>query len=294
MNILVSLTKGYGLGDAVQMSAVLRHVRKYRPHWEVHFQAEKGRESVGLDIAHRVFAYNEGPPTHYDAEIGIVLYDTFANWPDRPNTRVVSCLREKFGIEWDPACARYWISVPREVGYAVQAAMAKWSSGRQSLSTRCVALHYQGDSAPDKKDLSDAQAQRIVELIRALGRYPLLLDWRGKNDRLKGAGRVVDPAHGGDAAWNCAVISQCEAFVGIDSGPAKCASATETPSLVVWTGHHPALFHDPAPNTTHLVPEGYSDNYPGVRDFFEREYNFRRYTADPVQEVEAWLKATLR
>ena len=50
LNVLISLHRGYGLGDAVQMSAVLRHVAKYRPHWRVDFQAESGRYCIGGGI----------------------------------------------------------------------------------------------------------------------------------------------------------------------------------------------------------------------------------------------------
>ena len=98
---------------------------------------------------------------------------------------------------------------------------------------------------------------------------------------------------------NCAVIRQCAAFVGIDSGPSKCASSTDTPALVIWTGHHPAPFHDPAENTTHLVPRGYHGLEPvcndaGVVAWFEAHHLVRQYDRDPVVEVGAWLREVLR
>ena len=97
---------------------------------------------------------------------------------------------------------------------------------------------------------------------------------------------------------NCAVIAQCEAFVGIDSGPAKCASSTNTPSLVVWTGHNPSAFHDPALNTTHLIPRGYAGLEPvcdaGTIEWFEANYKVRFYDWDPVSEVRQWLRDTLQ
>src|SRR5271166_6650597 len=102
--MLISLHRGYGLGDAVQMSAVLRHVAKYRPHWIVDFQAEEGRHCVGRGIVNgEIFEFkkNPNPDKQYDAEIEICLYDTWANWGDRPNTRVSSCLRDRFDLDWD-------------------------------------------------------------------------------------------------------------------------------------------------------------------------------------------------
>ncbi len=302
INVLVSLFKGYGLGDAVQMSAVLRHARKYRPHWVMDFQAEPGRESVGRGIAHSVFCYGQEDRklSHYDAEVQILLYDTWANWHDRPNTRVSSCLHERFGLPWDAECGRYQINVRPE---KIDLVRYRWTTlipGLCDQGRKVIAVHYKGDSSPGKKDLSDAQADKICQHILAMGRVPLLLDWRDVSPlaHVGGicttGGTYFSREWGGDAEMNCAVIRQCEAFVGIDSGPAKCASSTDVPSLVVWTGHHPAPFHDPAPNTTHLVPVGYHGLEPvcnnlGVIAWFVKNHEVWEYNGDPVYVVKEWL-----
>lgn len=296
INVLVSLTRGYGLGDAVQMSAVLRHVKKYRPNWIVDFQAEPGRETVGFGIAHNIFVYGEKYPSpYYDAEVQIVLYDTFANWHDRPNTRVTSCLHEKFGIDWDKDYCEYQINIPDSV--------LKYAKSMLTQVHRPVAIHYRGDSAPENKDLQLEQAESVCKYIISLGCTPLVLDWRKDplTDRLPVASLRklgFDPGMGREARINCAIISACEAFVGIDSGPSKCASATKTPSLVVWTRHHPAPFHDPASNTTHLVPIGYHGlkpvfSDPGVIEFFEANYSVQQYDDCLVDGVCAWLQRVL-
>ena len=295
MNVLISLHKGYGLGDAVQMSAVLRHVRKYRPNWIIDFQAEEGRECVGNGIAHNTFVYGQSyPSSHYDAEVQMMLFDTWYGWYDRPNTRVSSCLRERFGLEWDAECGRYEINVS---DHALQIAS-------KIIPHRPVAIHYQGDSAPDKKNLSHNQGMEICDAIFRLGHIPLLLDWRNQWPlHLKRMIRTTGAYYssrdwGRSAEMNCAVIKQCRAFIGIDSGPSKCASATDTPSLVVWTGHHPAAFHDPAPNTTHLVPVGYHAlepvcNNPGVIKWFEANHKVITYDGDPMNKIKGWLARTL-
>ena len=304
INILISLHKGYGLGDAVQMSAVLRHVARYRPTWTIDYQAEEGRHCVGRGIVANTLAYGEPyPHSHYDAEVQICLYDTWASWGDRPNTRVSSALHECFGLPWDPECGRYQVIVRPEVAArAIRFLGAMWG-GR--VIDKFVAVHYKGDSSPHKKDLSDSQADSICDHIIALGRTPLLLDWRSVSpvgrrfNVLTTGGYEFSRAWGADAERNCAVIAQCQAFVGIDSGPSKCAGATDTPVLVTWTGHHPAPFHDPAPNTTHLVPVGYHGLEPvqndvGVVRWFEANYNVRQYESDPVVEIKKWLTEVLR
>ncbi len=273
MDILISLYKGYGLGDAVQMSAVLRHLRAYRPDCKIDFQAEAGRETVGYGIAHNVFSYGQPYPSeHYDLETQIILYDTRANWPDRPDTRVTSCLHERFGIPWQRELGRYEINVPLEISAKIP-----------DLSDT-IAIHYQGDSAKERKDLSYEQ----IKLIQKNLRDPvLILDWRPDSNSIINGIRSINLTGdlGRDAQWNCAVIAKCKAFIGIDSGPGKCASATNTPSLIIWTSHDPAAFHDPAPNTTHLVPASYVPS-----KFFQENYKYVYYT-DLVQGTLKWINS---
>ena len=103
------------------------------------------------------------------------------------------------------------------------------------------------------------------------------------------------------------VIGRAAAFVGIDSGPWKVASATDTPTLICWTGHHPLRYHDPAPNTTHLIPEDWHGMTPfsGKPYFSSAEHdafeyfvaNYRHRTYQPgelAKEACRWLKETLR
>lgn len=293
-HVLISLHKGYGLGDAVHMSSVLRHVARARPYWLVDYCAEEGKHQVGRGIVANTFAYGQPHPSeHYDSEVQMVLYDTWRGWTDRPNTNVSSCLHDCFQLPWTPESQRYEVEISRK---------SMDSAGRLLGNTKCVAVHYEGDSSPAKKNLTQDQALEVCRAIEALGRIPLVLDWRYKSllPCAHGIRKLRAPsAWGGNAEMVCAVISQCEAFVGVDSGPAKCASATDTPTLVVWTGHHPAQFHDPAPNTTHLVPRGYHQLGPvcdneAVVKWFERHYTTRQYVLDPVMEIKTWLSEVLK
>ena len=251
---------------------LLSHLRK---NWKIDYQAEEGKHQVGRGIVDCTFAYGDTYPSpYYDAEVQICLYDTWANWHDRPNTRVSSALHERFGLEWNPDYGQYHVDVSDSV--------KRWAV--DTVPANAVAVHYQGVSSKDKKDLTHAQAELVCDHIRELGCVPYMM---GKLPK------------GYDAEVNCAVIQQCRAFVGIDSGPSKCASSTDTPTLVTWTGHHPAPFHDPAPNTTHLVPAGYHGLEPVCYDtdvikWFESNYSVRSYYADPVSEIRNWLTEILK
>lgn len=325
IHILLRLHSGYGLGDGVQMTAVLRHLRKHRPNWLIDYQADRGRHSAAIALVRNAFTYDDPRPcSSYDGEIDIYLYDRFAGWPDRPNTRVTSCLHERFGMEWDRECASYEV-VLQEVacrstaeflaslrGVSLQFPTEYWTGIEKRnvqfrTKNKVVCIHYQGDSAKDRKDLTHEQAAEICKEVIRLGRIPLLMDWRNTSPlpdqkTIHTTGRLATSlAWGGDAQMNCAIISQCEAFVGIDSGPGKCASATSTPALICWTKQHPALYHDPCPNTTHLVPSDHRQNEllkgnAAVAEFFEKEYAWRSYFSEKglVLCVKEWLGEILK
>lgn len=304
MNLLISLHRGYGLGDAVQMSAVLRHVRKARPNAHISFKAETGRECVGRGIVNRVLTYEDSDDQSYDGEVQICLYDRFVPGIEAPSTNVTNALRDSFGLCWDEECGQYQIEVRDSVRRDARMLFAALPGNGPGF----VALHYQGDTARNLKDLSDVDAVGICNAITEFSCDPLIIDWRCQRTYthigLSLSDREGQESWGRSAERNCAVIERCVAFVGIDSGPAKCASATDTPSLVIWTGHHPAQFHDPAPNTTHLIPMSY-EQYPDVQErivenphvmrWFDSHYNVRRYYAgEMVREIRKWLQETLR
>lgn len=292
--VLVSLHRGYGIGDACMVSVILQHIKKYRPWWRVDYQAEQGKHQVGRGLVANHFAYGQPyPSAKYDAEVLLCLYDKWYGFTDRPNTHVVACLKHDLDIEWDRECGRYQVQVSREA----------YSQASPLIDKHSVAIHYRGDSDAKRKDLEHEQAAQVCNTVTELGFQPMIMDWRDQSPLRfsKGistvGGRRESPSWGRSVEMNCAVIEQCDAFVGIDSGPAKCASATDTPSLVVWTGHHPAQFHDPSPNTTHLVPYDYHSMLPvgrGPMDWFDANYQVRTYNQDPLPEIHRWLSEVLR
>ena len=301
-NVLITLHRGYGLGDAVQMSAVLRHVREYRPNWNIDFAAQPGQFCIGNKIVDNCFALGSEYPRSYDAEVQILLYDMWPNFYDRPNTRVVTALQQWFDIRWDRKFARYEINVPIDTYYMVRKAMGEFTANQHKPGAPPVAVHYQGVSSGPRKNLTEHQADQICRNLAKIGKTPLVIDWRNECLPLTERGYICSTGQpykqgwGRDAAINCALISQCQGFIGIDSGPGKCASATNTPALIIWVGHHPSPFHDPALNTTHLVPLGYKGLFPENVDpktieWFESNYNVLFYdNGDPIPMVKHWIE----
>lgn len=295
-----------GLADNVQVTAILRHLRKHRPNWIIDMQSDRPSTFEGL--VRNSWPHLDYSDISYDREIDVNLYDTFCAFTDRPNTRVTSCLHERFGMEWDRECGEYQVNVSEDSKAKAFEFLAKTPT-RYLAAKKCfpfVCVHYRGDSSQDKKNLSKHQAAAICDAVLSHNRIPLLLDWRGQSDLDDGKyiysvkGLSTREVWGRDAQMNAAIISQCEAFIGIDSGPGKCASATKTPTLIVWTGHHPALFHDPHPGTTHLVPANHREmgllrGNSAVADWFEANYNWRTYHSDAglVHGVKGWLSEVM-
>ena len=69
--------------------------------------------------------------------------------------------------------------------------------------------------------------------------------------------------------------------VAIDSGPLHVAAATSTPTIAVWTRHHPLHYVSHAENVTHLIPKHHvellrGDTEAGSR-YFDAHYRYRTY-----------------
>lgn len=302
--ILLKMHQGYGLGDNVAFSIVLKHLAKYRPNWCIDFITDRGKHKAAVGLCNRVWHYDQPEALpHYAKEIKVTLYENCGNWTDRPNTLAIACLHEKFGLPYDTSLGRYACHVSEEASNLAKSWLASVRIGRTASGRfGAIVIHPHGRSVPSLKDLTSMQTKEICEFIHWIGVAPIVLDWDGKFSpgELERMG-AISPSDcpqlwGGDAETNAAIISQCEAFIGVDSGPGKIASATDTPSLIVWTGHHPINYHDPAPNTTHLVPESHRSMVTFSTNYFERTYSYRTYgDGDELTgEVQRWLSDICR
>ncbi len=276
--ILLHLSGGFALGDSVQFTIVLKHLKKYRPDWVLDCCCPEDYAFILAPFCHRVFGGDTAEGS-YASVIQLTWGDCFSLFPDRPSTKVAYTLKHVFGIdEYDPELGSY------ELEHTDESA-----SSRQPR----VVLHAEGRSYKDRKNLSVGQLSAIVDGVENVGLHPVM----ASNFR--------------DLKQMIAAIADARAFIGIDSGPSKVASATRTPTLVVWTGHHPLRYHDPAPNTTHLVPVGWvtlppfdglngswsspSTVWREAYRYFANNYKFITYQpGELAKEACRWLKETLR
>jgi FkbM family methyltransferase len=284
----------HGLGDAVQFTCVLQHLAKYQPEVEVHIAALIGKDSCFRGLCEQVYILGREPIE--DSQFGAVMmpgwYENFSANPGTPHTKVCNFLREECGIEPELGLLRYQI---RHTPEAMRAArdylqsIAGEPDGKGIFPV--VALHYEGNTSAERKNLSHELAGELCAEIIRRGYVPLILDWDGRSP-LPDQTTIFNPGvHRGDLWGNtgtgdagilAALITHCELMIGVDSGPLHVAGATDTPTLGVWTGHAPIQFFDLCPNVVHLVPEHWRTIPPHDRDensqlFFRQQYRWDTY-----------------
>jgi ADP-heptose:LPS heptosyltransferase len=306
----------HGLGDAVQFGVVLKHLARHRPDWVLDVRCGRGKHSALRGLCRAVFHDQEPEPPHanYETVADIGWYENYSRFPDRPNSKITNCLAEVFGLGWDADLGRYEVRLSASCRQKVKDYLR--SIGCQEVAAEkfnAVVLHYEGNTSTWKKNLKHWQAGLIVDAILRSGRVPVVLDWDGRSPLPDGK-RVFRPHVGpgdlwgsfgsGDAEVIAALVHASEAYVGIDSGPGKCASSTGTPTLLCWMEHHPIQFHDPHPGTTHLVPRNWravppcDESSEGLRvaSWFEANYHYRAYGGDGglVERACEWLADVLR
>ncbi len=299
--IRILLNFPHGLGDVVQSSVIITHLKKYRPNWTVDYKCGHGKHTAVQHLVNRIFTDKGEQPNDEDYKtiVDIAFYENYLHEEGVPNSKVVNCLKEVFGLKYDHELSRYDI----KIGFVVEERAEKYLQSIGCKRTEnfafpayhgpynAVIIHPQGNTSQHKKNLADWQVKRIIEVVLSANRIPIVLDWDNRC-KLIDQRTVFNPGCHADDIWGgfgsgdaetiAALISLSELFIGVDSGPGKVASATETPSLICWHGHHPIQFHDPAPNTVHLVPDHHRkmtpvDDRPGIYEYFERAYRFRTY-----------------
>ena len=128
-----------------------------------------------------------------------------------------------------------------------------------ALPRPLILVHTKGNTMTDAKNLDDATTRKLyLELLDRCEGTLILLDWDQRVPKLN-HGRVrhlLDDWSRLSTSQMVALIDAADLVLGIDSGPAHVARFTDTPVLVVWRQHHPAVYSLPRPNHAHLVPRG--------------------------------------
>ncbi len=310
MSKTVLLKFDHGIGDAAQFTVVLKHLRKHHgPGIIYDVVSGRGKHSAFNGLCRRSYFKGEPMPDEsaYNEVHWVGWYENYCGYTDRPNSKITNCLEEEFHIPYDPALGRYSVAYTEaDARRACEYLTGIGAKLQPNGKFKVVVLHYEGNTSTEKKNLGHHHARAVCEAVAAAGGKVVLLDWDNRSP-IPNSTTVNKPAPGpndiwggfgsGDAAMIAALVSQCAGFIGIDSGPGKCASATNTPCGIVWTGHHPLQFHDPAENVVHIIPENHAgippiSGNPNRLAYFTNHYKHRTYEPKNGLELELTRMAT--
>lgn len=282
----VLLRHRHGLGDTMQATIVVKHLKKYRPDWRVTYESTGGKYTCLNGIADHTMMYGTANLGAYDKVFRLDWHNPNESYANVPSTKPTKCLKEVFDIVPDESLYTYEIKIPNE-----KKELARRYVSTLPKSKGFVLIHYQGASSTNMKNLAENDIQTVATYLLENNYTPVILDWDFRS-------MIVDQKtifcpdrnnplwckEGGDGPTIAALCEKAALFIGIDSGPAHVAAATQVPGIVVWTGHHPVNFFDLS-HFVHLV----NDYYPKRRivgrltrdlghEYFERKYRHRYYS----------------
>jgi FkbM family methyltransferase len=286
------------LGDAVQLTSVVKHLKHYYPGCHISVAALRGKHSAYYGLASAVellddaHARSSTKRDHVDQQV----YDL--QWPECatcyeawPSTKAERCLLDVFGLTPLTELCRYQIAVsPRADRLARRyleetVRVLPGSDGRYPV----VLVHYEGNTSSEDKNLPTELARELCEKIIAAGAVPVILDWDRRSPlpdgkRIHNPGVLCELWGGtgtGDAEALAALTQLSSLMIGVDSGPLHVAGATSTPTIGAWTNHHPLHYFALADHVTHLVPEEHErllrGNASAGGAFFRRHYRHATY-----------------
>jgi ADP-heptose:LPS heptosyltransferase/SAM-dependent methyltransferase len=199
----------HGLGDAVQLTTVLLHLRHYHPDWQIDVAAGIGKLTQPKAEGKRQKAEDETVAVH-DAnpkskiENPKLLYDRLlirgrdaidrgayqqvfdlawdecpTCYADSPSTKAEYCLRTVFQLEPIPGLCRYELSIGADAMAKAKAYLESICGPGTCVDERypAVLLHYQANTSTDKKDLPHELARRACNAAIEAGYVPVILDW---------------------------------------------------------------------------------------------------------------------
>ncbi len=261
----------HGLGDALQFTAVLRHLREYRPDSCFDVAALPGKHSVFEGLAERVFLLGS-EPGDYEQIVDVVWAENRADYENIPTTKTSRSLKVEFGIEPKLRLMKYWLRIPLEILESARRYFREIGCAEVDGKFRAVVLHYEGNTARNRKNLDHSTIRGVCKSLLAGGYVPVILDWDRRSPLPDGTSIFCPNAQHwlwqskgtGNAAQIAALLELCMAFVGIDSGPLHVGAAVSTLGIGVWTQHLPIQYIEPAGNIRHLIPANWRKMRPCI------------------------------
>ena len=272
------------MGDVVQLTIIVKHIKTYMPEAYVAVVALPGRANVFAGLADQYWEFRH--PFYWTFEKWDFTFDLAwsrpcCNYLTAPPTKVTECyyieLCPPLEIPLDPALYRYEIQPQPEAEAKAEAFVEKIKP--------FAFCHFHSEVSGEDKHLTAKEGGAVCDMLIDRGLVPLILV-KGRQDRRADC-LYLDTSTGlydrwGDAQVLRSVIDRAAVAITIDSGPGHIAAATDTPTIVVWKKTVCPYCFDPAPNVLHLTPEGWpSLMFPEFREealeAFASDYNVLTY-----------------
>ena len=225
------------------------------------------------------------------------------SYADSPSTKAERCLREVFNLTPIRELCRYSVEVGDEARHIARkyfertCKVSAGTNGRYPVAL----IHYEGNTSRRLKDIPTNIVGHVCAQILELGHVPVILDWDRRTTLAEGA-EIHNPDANcelwkgmgtGDAEVIAALTELATLMIGIDSGPLHVAGATTTPTLGVWTRHHPLHYFGLAYNVTHLVPRDHAELIRGNAGIGEAYFN-ANYRCHFYDDLDETLQAVVR
>ena len=284
----------HGLGDSVQFTVALRHLRAAFPGRPIAVQACDSLAEFFRPLVDRVYGAGDRiPPGEHDYIEDCPWVVPAACYADSPSTKAEAWLRLR-GIAPQADLCRYDARPSVEALAAAREYLAECDALENA-----VLIHHTGRTARNRKTLPDSLWVGLVERLRAEGFAPIVLDWEchGRPGATVGLPGTHTPGrghwlwHGWDRAdieRLAALASLARCCVGIDSGPGHVFQASGAPTVIAWTRHHPLNFAPLSSDTIHIVPADHrrwaKGLTPQAEAFFAAHYAALEYRWDTLPD----------
>lgn len=283
-----------GLGDAVQFTIILKHLKKEYPNWAIYTETTYGKESCFNGLVHHTYNVQKDPsdPKNFNKVINFFFPEPNTNTSNLsakfkvPATKTTDAIVNDLKIEPDPKLFTYEINIQEHVKNMVKEYM-NTIPNRNGI----VTIHHHASSSPHNKDIDERDLIKLCDSLIHNGYTPLILDWKGS--KLPDQKRIFTPVLSnpiwmgkphGDAGVIASIIDQSRLFIGVDSGPLHIAGSTQTPSIGYWKFHHPVHYYDFS-HVVHMVQHDHlkymkSRKIEVTDGFFQENYKHRWYASN--------------
>lgn len=258
----------HGLGDVVHFAHAVQLWRQRGV--DVTVQVEENKKFV-WQVAGVNTVQGGGLPFH---DYGYPAGFDDLSLPDHDTNKVAHGLRHNVMAptlegdnrrQWDELCEVRLDARPHVSEQATDEA-SRFLTG---LPRPIICLHSRGTNWHERKSLSDETAADVQrDFLRSSAGSMVILDWDSRapqigHERIRGIiptwGRI-NPEH------LTALLMQCDAMIGVDSGPLHLAAMTSIPCVGVFHSLHPNRCCLPNPNCVYMVSARHDSHWQSLAD----------------------------